>query len=244
MDPVERAFFLKQVNALAGGHLLSKEAEAEFGPLVLSKDGRRRPRAPRGSRTGTVAVLLTLTYAEAGAWKPGHIGAFRRARSEWARRRGVRYRACWVAEVGERRGRLHYHILEFWPIRIETPPFPDAGQWGYGMSQAVWVAADAIRYLAKYLGKPGQVLPEGIRSSGVVGLSLKGREELSRMKLPGYVRPHCQGEAPARRAPGGGWLFPGGVWRPALYAVQFDAAIWRPVCYVREDRRAAWELVP
>lgn len=250
IDPFRARLHRLEVNAKRGALLLTAEAVAEYGPLVLARDHRRRPRGP----VGVHQTFITLTYQDASAWCAGHIGAFVDARRVWAKRRGVKYRAVWVAEL-QRRGAVHYHVLEVWPSTCERPPFPDRGQWSHGHSNAQWVKADAVRYLAKYLSKGeaesdgGAAFPRGCRTSGVVGLSRQGREVLASVKLPQYVRDASRGlPEPLRRAKGGGWCDPrsGEIlpswWRyaglragrvvcvPSSDAVTrwFEAGWWRP----------------
>lgn len=248
IDPAERRHYLKQVNVRLGAYLMEREAVAVYGPMVYGRAPKgtgakvRAPRAATKGQGGTYAVFATLTFARVEEFSPGVISDYRRRRRDWARARGLDYRAVWVLERGDR-GRLHYHCVEYWPLSLrEFPPLPDASHWRYGSTNAQFVHSDAARYLAKYLGKQGGAsLPKGARSSGVVGLSSQGREALRRKKLPAYVQAVCVDAKPLERFSGGGWVDKAtGEYRHSLFEVQFFHGVG-PVAYRLEERVDEWK---
>lgn len=154
-------------------------------------------------------VMITLTYARAGEWKPYHVSELNDRLKKWAHRRGFVIPGVWVAEIQpgryERTGEsvVHYHLI-IWVPEGETVPNPDKqGWWPHGMTQTVR-ARSPVGYLTKYASKgDAGHFPTGLRLSGGFGLTQAGRDVRYWLCLPGWV--HRQGVTFQRitRLPGG-----------------------------------------
>jgi len=83
-------------------------------------------------------LFVTLTYAEDGAWKPGHVGDFRRGVRDWFKRscQGTRMRMVWVMEL-TKRGRPHYHCMIWVRARDYFPNPHKAGWWPHGFAHVL-----------------------------------------------------------------------------------------------------------
>jgi hypothetical protein len=149
--------------------------------------------------------FLTLTYADLGDWEPGHFSAFRMALAQWCKRRGVRLRFVWVAEL-QKRGALHYHVI-VWLPKGKYLPFADAqGWWPHGRTNIV-NAQSPIGYITKYASKAtaGDALgfPKGARICGHGGLTGEGRRHVRYWNSPIWVREALSGRADIRKVVGG-----------------------------------------
>lgn len=149
--------------------------------------------------------FLTLTYCGVNDWRPGHLAAFRKAMGEWARRRSVRLRFVWVAEL-QTRGAVHYHMVVWLPKGKFLPKMDDCGWWPHG-STNVQTAQNPIGYLMKYASKATAAqaadYPRGCRMFGVGGLDKAGREEVRYWRAPMWVRDAMPGTADIRKTVGG-----------------------------------------
>jgi hypothetical protein len=138
----------------------------------------------------------------------------------------------WRGELGEEKGRFHYHLivwlsLRACPLKYERPPYLDRmGIWTKGSTNSVW-ARSAAGYLAKYCAKKWEGdFPVGMRTHGSGGLSDRARRERRWWMLPSYVREAAlEVEDDWRRRPGGGFL----AWRTGEVVrsrYRWEAWIW------------------
>ena len=149
--------------------------------------------------------FITLTYAKAEDWRPGHFSKFRDALRQWCRRRKVKCRFVWVAELQER-GALHYHVV-VWLPKGKFLPFADAqGWWPHG-STNIKTAQSPIGYITKYASKTtanqAAGYPKGARMHGHGGLDGEGRRHIRYWMAPMWVRDELSGRADIRKVPGG-----------------------------------------
>ena len=93
---------------------------------------------------GPRMVMLTLTYRNAGDWRPNQIRDYLIALREVLGDKLYAY--AWVLEM-QQRGAPHYHILVY-VARGTDVPKPDAGLWSYGSSKRE--TARTIYYICKY----------------------------------------------------------------------------------------------
>lgn len=149
--------------------------------------------------------FLTLTYADADGWRPGHFAAFRNCLKLWCRRNGVRLRFVWVAEL-QKRGALHYHVVVWLPRGKFLPRADAQGWWPHGMTNIV-NAASPIGYITKYASKAteGDVsrYPKGARICGHGGLTSENRRHMRYWQAPFWVRDALGGRADIRKVVGG-----------------------------------------
>lgn len=149
--------------------------------------------------------FLTLTYADADGWEPGHFGAFRKTMNHWMRSRGIRFRYVWVAEL-QKRGALHYHIVIWLPKGKFLPKVDSQGWWPHGSTNIV-TAQSPIGYITKYASKTTQDslhgFPKGARMCGHGGLPDEGRRHIRYWQAPIWVRDALSGRADIRKVPGG-----------------------------------------
>lgn len=159
---------------------------------VMAKSRSVRASVPAGFRwTG---AFITLTYRPGESWGPDHISAFRRVLAEYCRRRGVRFRFVWVAELQER-GVPHYHCVVWWSSaagRDFRLPKPDeSGWWPHGLSNIRRLRSAGESYLAKYLSKGDSgAFPKGMR---LYGMDRNPSDSLAvhRACLPDWLRRAC-----------------------------------------------------
>lgn len=156
-------------------------------------------------------AMLTLTYRDGVEWTPGQVSSVVRHLRQWLARKGVPMRFVWVQEF-TKRGRPHYHMLLWLPLRIGKI-FPDErGWWPHGFTRFEW-ARNAVGYIAKYASK-GDALHQpakGARMHGNGGLTGGALIEQRWWKLPGWLRDRVEPSDGVRRAPtgtGGGFVNP------------------------------------
>lgn len=160
-------------------------------------------------------AMVTLTYAQDGAWKPRHMNELVDRVRKYYRRKGVQFAYVWVAELTER-GRVHYHLLVFLPKGVAMPKPDKQGWWKHGSTRVEW-ARKAVGYITKYASKGGEVekMPLGLRLHGRGGLTDTERVTVRWWVAPRYVRDFF---GPAirvvRRRVGGGWEDDRGCYRP------------------------------
>lgn len=156
--------------------------------------------------------FITLTYAEANAWRPGDFTKFRKALREWCVRRNVKCRFVWVAEIQMERYRatgqavVHYHVV-VWLPKGKFLPFADAqGWWPYGKTN-ITTAQSPVGYIAKYASKAeaahAGLFPKGARMHGCGGLEPEARRHIRYWQAPFWVRDALTGRADIRKVPGG-----------------------------------------
>lgn len=134
-------------------------------------------------------AFITLTYAEDGDWNPGHVTEFQKRVREHLRRRGLRLRMIWVAEL-TKRGRVHYHAMVWLPRGTRLPKPDQQGWWVHGSSRIEAAHAPA-GYLSKYLSKGADGIgrfPKGLRTYAVLGLDAAQRRVVRWWAAPGWVR--------------------------------------------------------
>lgn len=171
--------------------------------------------------------MVTLTYRPGCDWSPKHVSAALLKARDWCRKKGVPFRYVWIAEMqdGKRRadgiGRevIHYHVALWLPVGTRCPHFDARGWWPYGMTQSQ-EARGAVGYLMHYLKKDKDLstMPKGARAYGVGGLDLAMRRARRWLGLPAFVQGNSSIWDQWKRAPGGGWIAPGG----AHYASEFE----------------------
>jgi len=149
--------------------------------------------------------FITLTYADADGWQPGHFSAFRNALKCWCRARRVRLRFVWVAEL-QKRGALHYHVVVWLPRGKFLPQADTQGWWPHGMTNIV-TAQSPIGYITKYASKTTAAqaagYPKGARMCGHGGLTPEGRRHVRYWQSPFWVRDSLGGRADIRKVSGG-----------------------------------------
>jgi hypothetical protein len=173
----------------------------------------------KGRRCDQV-LMLTLTYAKGGDWRPNHMSGLCKRMREWFRRQGLPFRYVWVAEL-QKRGVIHYHLALWVPHGMRIPMADRRGWWPHGMTNTE-VARNAVPYLMKYLSKGSDKagcwrLPDGARMYGVGGVDHALRRARRWLGLPAFVRARASHMCDWRRADGGGWLSPEGQHFAAEY---------------------------
>lgn len=149
--------------------------------------------------------FLTLTYRDRDGWRPGHFSKFRDALRQWCKRRKVKCRFVWVAELQER-GAIHYHVV-VWLPKGKFLPFADAkGWWPHGATN-IKTAQSPISYIAKYASKTTadsvHGYPRGARMHGAGGLDPESRRHIRYWQAPFWVRDALSGRADIRKVQGG-----------------------------------------
>jgi hypothetical protein len=149
--------------------------------------------------------FITLTYRAGEEWESGHFGAFRRAMAEWCKRRRVRLRFVWVAEL-QTRGAIHYHVVVWLPKGKFLPHADTQGWWPHGSTNIV-TAQSPIGYITKYASKTtaeqAAQYPKGARMCGHGGLEAEGRRAVRYWQSPIWVRDVLTGRADIRKVVGG-----------------------------------------
>lgn len=154
-----------------------------------------------------VPVMVTLTYADADAWRPNHITQFINRVQMYAKRRGYTFPNVWVMEL-QKRGAPHYHVLFWIPARFRIPRADRQGWWSFGSTNTVRVR-NAVGYVAKYASKfesKDSAFPHGARIHGIGGIGELEKRIIAWWKLPKALRTGEEGSCAWRRAVGGGWV--------------------------------------
>lgn len=149
--------------------------------------------------------FVTLTYAQASAWRPNHIKEAVNRFRRWAARKGIDCKYTWVGEIQpkrlERTGEavVHYHLIIWIPFGQQMPKWDmeettpsgrlRAPFWTHGMTNTQQ-AKSGIGYLMKYLSKLGEltVFPEGLRLYGIGGLDPLARAVRGWYNLPQWAK--------------------------------------------------------
>ena len=153
----------------------------------VAADGLTRP----GFRPALM-VMVTLTYADEGAWRPRHVSEFLLRVSQWFERRGLPYAYAWTMEM-QRRGVPHYHAL-FWVPRGVRIPMPD--RLGPGQRRPFWPhgstnigKARSRGYIVKYATKGDlRPFPRHARIFGVGACERAWRAVARWAALPSWLR--------------------------------------------------------
>jgi hypothetical protein len=160
------------------------------------------------------AAFLTVSYRPDVEWDRRHISECLRPMRQWLKRRGIRCRYLWVAEIQEKRKArdpdfhcVHYHVIIWLPWGIELPKLDMRGWWPHGMTKMEW-ARSPVGYVAKYASKDDGAfaLPKGARMYGVGGLEGEALDEARWWAFPGWLREQVTVGEQVRRQIGGGWL--------------------------------------
>lgn len=132
--------------------------------------------------------FVTLTYRGVNDWQPRNLSDCLRQLRRWCKRRRVRCRYVWVAEL-QKRGAMHYHLAIWLPKRVQLPKFDKQGWWPHGMTNRV-IAKNPVGYLMKYLSKLGplQAFPKGARIHGYGGLTRQARDVCAWLNLPSWCK--------------------------------------------------------
>lgn len=160
-------------------------------------------------KLGGKPAMLTLTYADADAWKPEHITALLNHMRNWMRRHGDHtFRYVWVAEL-QQRGAVHYHVLVWLPRGLTLPKPDKQGWWPHGMTNWKW-AKKAVGYITKYAtkleSKMDEGFPKGMRLHGSGGLDDHGVAHRAWRFLPEWIRNECHPGMRVTRKEGGGFV--------------------------------------
>lgn len=169
-----------------------------------------------GFRAGYVS-MVTLTYRDAGEWRPEHVSqAIRRAR-EWERRRGRPLVYAWVAEL-QARGAMHYHVCIWCPHGVTLPKWDVQGWWTHGATRIEAVRSSTC-YLLKYLSKGTDMasLPPGARMHGNGGSDECAKRCKQWLGKPSFVQSRGDIWDDWRRRAGGGWWAPEGFAVPSEF---------------------------
>lgn len=172
---------------------------------------------------GRKAAMLTLTYADADAWRPGHIKELLRHVRQYLHRRGHGFPYVWVAEL-QKRGAIHYHICFWLPRGVKLPKPDQRGWWLHGSSRIEW-ARKPVGYMVKYASKgcDGLRLPDSARMHGCGGLDRDKRNTRAYRMAPAWVRECFEEDDQPRRAVGGGWFSKiRGDWLPSPWLVSYQ----------------------
>ena len=184
--------------------------------------------------------FCTLTYRPGVVWKAEHIRTFCDRLRKWAARVGCGVGYVWKMELGEEKGRLHYHVVVIcsgfpWLPFLDQDAYDDQGKlqpamWPHGMSQ-VKVARNPVGYMAKYIGKEfaGRI-PRGARLWGFGGLDGERRGELRWWRSPRWLRRLVPLECGIKRLKGGWWANVATRWcfkSPYIWDVDECRTLWR-----------------
>jgi hypothetical protein len=175
-------------------------------------------------------LMLTLTYRNGASggveWSPRHISECLKRIRQWMKRKGWPCRYVWVSELGEKSGRLHYHVA-LWVPHGQTIQHADAtGWWPHGMTRTE-TARHAVGYLMSYLtkgSKEGELgeYPKHARIYGVGGLDAASARCRRWLNRPAFMQSRFDVTADVARAPGGGWLdYDTGRWWPSEFKATF-----------------------
>ncbi len=133
-------------------------------------------------------AMVGCSYRPDAQYEPGDITALVKSIRQYLKRRGVKFYGVWKAELGEKNGRFHYHLLVWLPRGITLPKPDKQGWWKKGSTRIEW-AKNAVGYVAKYVSKiEDGDLPKGARMYCVLGLTGDDRNELNWWKCPKWVR--------------------------------------------------------
>jgi len=151
-----------------------------------------------------VCWFVTLTYAEADAWRPEHVTRALQVYRNWCRSVGVACRYTWVAEIQPKRlastGKavVHYHLLAWLPPGVSMPQWDRSTRSRRGLRPPFWVhgmsntqkAVAGVGYLMKYLSKLGELtrFPKGLRLYGIGGLDATGKSVRRWYNLPQWCK--------------------------------------------------------
>lgn len=204
----------------------------------------------QAERRGQV-VMVTLTYAEANAWKPRHVSDYIAAVRKWfSRLTGRSLAYVWVAEIQVEREKrtgdavLHYHVCYWLPKGVTMPKADKRGWWPYGLTRTE-VARKPVAYLMKYASKfdSKQGLPHGARIYGVGGLVTANRGVRRWVNWPAYVQARAAVTDCWRPRTGGGWADAAtGEWLPAEWGMSFTTARRTVLFRVRTHDRPLGEV--
>lgn len=195
----------------------AKRAETRVSKLRMNIGSAARLHLAASEKKGfrpDDCLMLTLTYrnGESGGveWGPRHISECLKRIRQWMKRRGWPCRYVWVSELGEKSGRLHYHVALFVPAGESIPYADQQGWWPHGMTN-VERAKHAVGYLMSYLTKGSKEselgeYPKGARVYGVGGLAEADRRVRRWLNRPAFLQARFDINAPLRRAVGGGWI--------------------------------------
>lgn len=218
------------------------QAKTRVSRLRMNVGSAARLHMAASSRPGfrpDDCLMLTLTYRDGASggveWSPRHISECLKRIRQWMKRRGWPCRYVWVSELGEKSGRLHYHIGLYVP-HGESIPMADAqGWWPHGMTNTER-ANHAVGYLMSYLTKGSKETelgqyPKGARIYGVGGLDEASRRVRRWLNRPAFLQARFDVNAPVRRAVGGGWTnTETGEWWPSEFRAVFSGGslhLWR-----------------
>ena len=222
LSPVHRARAQRRADDASGVYMPPTDGDSmrvRHLRRAVGFTARAQAVSEKGRRCDEV-LMLTLTYANGGDWRPNHMGALTKRMREWFRRQGVAFRYVWVAEL-QKRGVIHYHMALWVPFGFRIPMADRRGWWPHGSTNTE-KARNAVPYLMKYLSKGSDKagcwrLPDGARMHGNGGLEHAFKRARRWLGLPAFVRARSSANCDWKRIEGGGWASPDGEWFPAEY---------------------------
>lgn len=188
----------------------------------------RDARTEYGSRMKT--VMGTLTYRDADGYRPNDVQRFNDKIERRLKRMRIRMRGVWVSELGEKRGRFHYHFVLYLPKGKNLTKEHIQECWPHGFVHLLKhdpkKSANPVAYLAKYLAKAAnnqcrKKYPKRARVNGACGLTKAAKRNLRWKALPSSLREKTTPEDDVRPRRGGG--------RVARRTGEFFPAEWRRV---------------
>lgn len=164
---------------------------------LLDEDAKGRGKRAR-------VAFITLTYRYVDGWLPTHFSKFIDCVRKWHKRRGIKLRYVFKAEL-QQRGAVHYHILFWLPPHLALPKPDKQGWWPHGFTFCEW-ARNPVGYIAKYASKAGGAIPfpKGLRYHGCGGLSARNADVRRWWSMPSWVRAVASIADRPFRAVGGG----------------------------------------
>lgn len=149
--------------------------------------------------------MLTMTYRPGVDWSPEHMAHWSNMFRTWCRRRSVKCRYVWVAEL-QVRGVVHYHIVIWVQRGVFLPQSDRNGWWPHGSTRTETVQSP-MSYIMKYATKTDASniggFPKGCRLHGAAGLTREHRRHLRYWRAPFWVRDSLTGRADIRKVVGG-----------------------------------------
>lgn len=220
----------QQAAVQAAGAFVAGGDESRMAKLrrAVGFTARVHGAARKGHRPDEVR-MITCTYREGEKWEALHITKLIKNLRAWHERRGLKFRYVWVAELqdgkrradGVGRGVVHYHLAAWVPVGTEHFPMSDKQGWWTHGSTRTELARGAVQYLMGYLKKSNSKnfggFPDGCRLYSVGGMDHSMRRARRWLGLPAFVQGNSSYSDDWRRAPGGGWTDPDGVWWPSEF---------------------------
>jgi len=202
LDSTKTSVFDKSDTLTFDSKIAGKSIDISPGALAVRRIKRLRKNIFASGRlldlslksSGHRCWLVTLTYRGIDDWSPRHIsdciGAFRR----WCKKRGIKPRYTWVAEL-QTRGAIHYHLALWLPGKFSCPMFDRGGRdyqrfWPHGHTNRINLRFPT-GYLLKYMSKldsKHHKFPRGARIHGSGGLNPEDRQIKTWLNFPIWLK--------------------------------------------------------